>query len=102
MARGFKTGGRKKGSVNKVTQIAREKIIASGLTPLEYMLGILRNSSSTKEERFAAAKEAAPYVHAKLSSIEGNLNVTHTHEDAIAELEAAVETVPQYNDAAYH
>ena len=38
MAHGFKTGGRKKGSLNKVTSEMKAAIAASGETPLEYML----------------------------------------------------------------
>jgi len=101
MAKGFKTGGRVKGSINKVTQVQREKILASGLTPLEYMLNILRDENAKPEDRFAAAKEAAPYVHHRLSSIEGNMNLNVSHEDVLRELETAVETV-ETNDAAYH
>lgn len=70
MALGVKTGGRKKGSKNKAP-IERAKAIAkSGKTPLDYMLGVMRNPKGDPEMRLDAAKSAAPYVHAKLASIE--------------------------------
>lgn len=62
--------GRKKGSPNKVTAEKRAEIAASGLTPLEYMLKVMRDEDEDSHRRLSAAQAAAPYVHAKLSSIE--------------------------------
>lgn len=75
-----KTGGRRKGVKNKAS-VEREKAVAeSGLTPLEFMLSIMRGvppeGSGAAEQiafagmRFEAAKAAAPYVHPKLANIE--------------------------------
>ena len=94
MAVGKKTGGRKKGAKNKTT-IEREKFgrevakaaEAQGESPLDYMLRIMRTSNDDKR-RDAMATAAAPYVHARLSSIEGDLNLhLHKHEQALDELE---------------
>ncbi len=38
--------------------------------PLDYMLQILRDESNDTDTRFEAAKASAPYVHAKLASVE--------------------------------
>lgn len=62
-----KTGGRKKGSIDKRKREA--EIAASGLTPLDYMLGIVRNDEEDKSVRLDAAKAAAPYVHARLQAM---------------------------------
>lgn len=62
--------GRKAGTPNKRTEEQVAKIEASGLTPLDYMLSILRDDTMATESRFEAAKAAAPYVHAKLASVE--------------------------------
>lgn len=43
--------------------------------PLEFMLNILRDETVPRDERMDAAKAAAPYVHAKLASVE------HTGKD---------------------
>jgi hypothetical protein len=40
------------------------------VTPLDYMLGVLRDESADRHERMEAAKSAAPYVHQKLASTE--------------------------------
>ena len=65
-----KTGGRKKGTVNKVTAQRAAQIAASGLTPLEYMLKILRSKRSNDDDRKWAAERAAPYCHHRLSATE--------------------------------
>lgn len=62
--------GRKKGSPNKKTAELQAQVAASGLTPLEFMLKVMRDSKKTLAVRIDAAKAAAPYVHAKLASVE--------------------------------
>lgn len=61
--------GRKKGVPNKANAERQAEIAASGLTPLDYMLGILRDTNQTAENRAWAAEKAAPYVHPKLAAI---------------------------------
>ena len=70
MAHGFKTGGRKRGSLNKVTSEMKAAIAASGETPLEYMLRIMRDEAAESTRRDEMAKAAAPYLHPRLSSVE--------------------------------
>lgn len=70
MAAGKKTGGRQVGSRNKATKAREEVISASGLTPLEYMLSVLRDPESDKSQKMDAAKASAPYVHPRLAAIE--------------------------------
>ena len=55
----FKTGGRKKGSLNKVTSEMKAAIAASGETPLEYMLRIMRDEAAECTRRDEMAKAAA-------------------------------------------
>ena len=77
MAQGKKTGGRQKGTPNKVTAKMREEMAESGETPLEYMIRGMRDEESDQPRRDEMAKAAAPYLHARLSSIEqtGELDV---------------------------
>jgi hypothetical protein len=60
--------GRKKGTRNKGNQKREAEIAASGLTPLEFMLNVLRDPKRSRESRMMAAIQAAPYVHPKLAS----------------------------------
>lgn len=81
MARGVKTGGRKKGAKNKATAEREAAVAASGVTPLEFMLNIMRGESPADADpvtklafatlRFEAAKATAPYVHPKLQPVDG-------------------------------
>ena len=61
--------GRKKGVPNKKTADMQERVAETGLTPLEVMLDIMRRTTDERLQ-LTAAQAAAPYVHAKLSSIE--------------------------------
>lgn len=62
--------GRPKGSPNKKTAEVQNAVAASGITPLEYMLSVMRDEATEPRERLDAAKSAAPYIHPKLSSVE--------------------------------
>ena len=64
-----KTGGRKPGTPNKASAAKAAAIAASGLTPLDYMISVMRDETNPPL-RLDAAKSAAPYVHPKLSSVE--------------------------------
>ena len=65
--------GRPKGSPNKATQERQAEIAASGLTPLDFMLQVLRAPESSMEDRKWAAERAAPYVHPRLSAIQAKV-----------------------------
>lgn len=61
--------GRKAGSATTRTrEIANA--VAEGLTPLEYLTSVYRDENADEAKRIDAAKAAAPYVHAKLNSVE--------------------------------
>lgn len=83
MAKGVKTGGRQKGSKNKAT-VEKEagqaevvaKAAAAGITPLEVMLGAMRDAwPHDKDAAARFAKDAAPYMHPRLAAVE------HTGKD---------------------
>ena len=42
---------------------------ASGPTPLDYMLQVMRDETQELAKRLDAAKAAAPYVHPRLASV---------------------------------
>lgn len=62
--------GRKKRSLNARTQKVAERCAEEGITPLEYMLNIMRDPTQEFQTRMDAAKSAAPYIHPKLASVE--------------------------------
>ena len=91
MARGSKPGERRGGRVagvpNKRTAETVAAVEASGLTPLDYLLSVMRDADLDRDARVDAAKAAAPYVHAKLAAVELSGGLAFSHEDALAELD---------------
>lgn len=65
--------GRPRGAINRATAAAREQAAASGVTPLDFMLAVMRDDSATRAERQDMAKAAAPYIHSRLSTVEANV-----------------------------
>ena len=61
--------GSRKGIPNRATAARERAIRESGLTPLEFLLSIMRGEYPT-DTRIDAAKAAAPYVHPKLIATE--------------------------------
>lgn len=70
--------GRKPGTPNSATAAREAEIKASGLTPLDFMLEVLRDEQQSMDNRCWAAEKAAPYVHPKLANVEhsGGIDVT--------------------------
>lgn len=64
--------GRPKGSASKKTREIADAAAKAGITPLEVILEAMRElySSGDKVAAAAIAKDAAPYVHPRLSSVE--------------------------------
>lgn len=72
----------------KTRDIANKLISDGELTPLEYMLQVLRDVKAPKEDRMWAAEKAAPYIHPRLAAIEhsgpngGAIQITISQSDA--------------------
>jgi hypothetical protein len=74
-----KGAGRPKGAATKRTREIADRAAAEGITPLEYMLEVMRAPSEHDDPkvqiareamRFEAAKAAAPYMHPRLAAVE--------------------------------
>ena len=62
--------GRPKGAINKKSAEQIKAVEETGITPLDYLLDVMQDVSREERVRIDAAKAAAPYVHAKLTSTE--------------------------------
>jgi hypothetical protein len=75
MAVGRKTGGRQRGTKNKRLSLPKQvqqniaAAIEDGLTPLEFMVRTMRDTSVDWPIRAEMAKNAAPYMHPKLMAV---------------------------------
>ncbi len=67
--------GRRAGIPNKASIARQQAVAASGETPLDHMLRVMRDPASDDQRRDQMARAAAPYVHPKLGAIE------HTGKD---------------------
>lgn len=78
--------GRPKGSKNKASAKKAAEIAASGQTPLDYMIGVMRDKEAGEALRLDAAKSAAPYVHPRLAAVEHSGAVGLTFEQWLEQL----------------
>lgn len=62
--------GRKAGTATKKTREVANRANEEGLTPLDYLLSVMRNTANAPSARADAAKAAAPYVHPRLAPVE--------------------------------
>jgi hypothetical protein len=88
-----KTGGRKPGTPNRVTQAHRailDKMKVDRSDPLAFFLSVLRNPDAPYEEARVAAKEALPYCSPRLASVEARVGGT-SHEQRLEELSRLLE-----------
>jgi hypothetical protein len=97
--------GRKPGKKNTRSQEIANQQRAGGITPLEYMLKILRDEDQTPAARMEAAQSAAPFMHSRLQSIQhtgkddGPIEIdiveeVITHASAEGETASGAESVP--------
>jgi hypothetical protein len=68
-------GGRTKGTPNRATAAKAAEIAASGQTPLDYMIQVMRDPTVDAGRRDEMARAAAPYVHPKLAATEHKANL---------------------------
>lgn len=68
--------GRKKSAIKAATEALVQKALDEGTTPLQVMLEAMRQAYQEGGAQAAVpfAKEAAPYVHPKLSNIDAKLD----------------------------
>lgn len=99
MARGGSRpgAGRRKGVPNKASAARQKRVAATGVTPLEYMLGVMRDALADTSRRDDMAKACAPYVHPKLASVQHagpnggpiqTVDLTNMSDDDLTRLEA--------------
>lgn len=66
---GERRGGRQRGTPNKKTALVNAAFAAAtsnaDLSPLDFLLGVMRDPSLSPDMRMKAAQAAAPYVHVK-------------------------------------
>jgi hypothetical protein len=67
--------GRRPNTPNRVTQELQAKVASEGITPLDYLLSVMRDAKADDGKRIDCAKAAAQYVHPKLASVEAKQTI---------------------------
>lgn len=80
--------GRPRGSVNKAIAERQARVAASGITPLDYMLGVMRDEAQELGVRLDAAKSVAPYVHPRLASVDQRLSADDSFREFLSRIAA--------------
>lgn len=71
-------------AVSRKTQKKSDR--EEAMSPLAYMLAVMRDDAADLKRRDDMAKTAAPYLHPRLSTVDHGGEVTITHEQALDEL----------------
>jgi hypothetical protein len=70
---GERRGGRQRGTPNKKTALTNAALAAAAsdpdISPLNYLLGIVRDANESSERRITAAKATLRFVHVKPGSV---------------------------------
>jgi hypothetical protein len=80
--------GRPKGSVGRLTTVARELMVKTNFDPLEALLRIAKNRRTPLELRIKAAAAAVPFLYPKLSTTfihsrrEADISITQVQQMA--------------------
>lgn len=82
--------GRKKGSRNKMTQQMLDMVANARISPAEYLMDVLENTTSLPEERLKAAMKLVDIVYPKAASVE--IDVSGEIEMSGKELDDALAT----------
>lgn len=73
---GVRIGGRQKGTPNKRTALAAERLAQLGCDPLEGMVKIVQDEKTPLDIRASMLKELVQYIHPKLRSTEVDASPT--------------------------
>ena len=73
--------GRKQGAATAKTREIADRAAEGGVTPLEFMLQVMRDETAERAERLDMAKAAAPYIHPRLSAVEAKVEVKEQVEE---------------------
>ena len=79
MARGGKRegAGRKVSALTTKTRQLAIEAVETGITPLEFLISVMRDKGNELSTRLDAAKAAASYVYPKLASVEHKGDADH-------------------------
>lgn len=87
--------GRPAGSINRRHSEVIAKALADGLTPLEYMLNVMRNEDADAKDRAWAAEKLAPYLHPRPAPMERCVEIQLPETSTVEGINAALDIIIQ-------
>ncbi len=81
-----KAAAKRAAPAGKARKARKAGTAAAALSPLDYMLQVMRDPDASPAERKWAAEKAAPYLHPRVQSVEHGDDATLRHEDALEAL----------------
>ena len=85
--------GRKPGSPNRRNAEVIATALAEGITPVEFMLEILRDKDADQKRREWAAEKAAPYVHPRPAPLERTVEIDLPDTSTVAGIDQALDII---------
>ena len=85
--------GRKRGSPNVKSAEVIAKALEEGVTPIEYMLDIMRDDKADQKERQWAAEKCAPFIHPRPAPVPRRVEIELPDLGTIEGIKLAVEKV---------
>jgi len=99
MAKGFKTGGRLKGTPNKRTQDLTERLAELGCDPVEGMARLAMDPNSSPDLKGRMYAELAQYVYPKRRAVEQTVidpKDEMTEEEILTKIQEILNENPSY------
>jgi len=87
--------GRPKGSVSKRHVEMLAAAVSEGITPVEYMLKVLRDENADAKARAWAAEKAAPYIHPRPAPLARPIEIDLPDTSTIEGISAALNKITQ-------
>ena len=85
--------GRKRGTPNVKSAEVIAKALEEGITPIEFMLNIMRDEDADPKERHWAAEKCAPFIHPRPAPIPRTVEIELPDLGTIEGIKLAVEKV---------
>lgn len=90
-----KGAGRPKGSVSKRHVEMLAGAVSEGITPVEYMLKVLRDENADDKSKAWAAEKAAPYIHPRPAPLARPIEIDLPDTSTIEGVSAALNKITQ-------
>jgi hypothetical protein len=85
--------GRKPGSPNRRNVEVVAAALAEGITPVEFMLAIMRDEDADPKRREWAAEKAAPYLHPRPAPLERTVAIELPDTSTVAGIDQALDVL---------